>query len=191
MATPRVKTPRRTAEERREEILEAAIAEFGAGGLNGTSTENIAARAGISQPYLFRLFGTKKDLFTACYMRCCELIMQAFREAAEDVPDDATPEERLRAMGSAYTTLIANPDLLRIQLQGYVAAVADADIRATARRRFAELFGYVQRTSGVDDERVLNFFAHGMLLNVSVALGHSGVDPKEHEAWAASFRKGR
>jgi AcrR family transcriptional regulator len=182
---------RQTAGERREAVLAAAAREFANKGLHGGSTDAIAKAAGISQPYLFRLFGTKKDLFTACYMRCCELIMQAFREAAEDVPDDATPEERLRAMGSAYTTLIANPDLLRIQMQGYVAAVADADIRATARRRFAELFGYVQRTSGVDDERVLNFFAHGMLLNVSVALGHSGVDPKEHEAWAASFRKGR
>jgi hypothetical protein len=66
-------------------------------------------------------------------------------------------------------------------MQAYVAA---------ARRRYGELFRFVQRTSGADDERVLRLFAHGMLLNVSAALGH-GMKPKDPEAWAASFRRGR
>ena len=42
-----------------------ARAAFARGGLHGTSTEEIAEAAGISQPYLFRLFGTKKRLFVA------------------------------------------------------------------------------------------------------------------------------
>jgi AcrR family transcriptional regulator len=63
-------TERKSAEVRREEILEAAVKEFAYGGLHGTSTERIAQRAGISQPYLFRLFGTKKELFIAANQRC-------------------------------------------------------------------------------------------------------------------------
>ena len=58
------------ATERREMVLEAAVAEFAAHGLAGTSTEDVARRAGISQPYLFRLFPTKKALFLALVERC-------------------------------------------------------------------------------------------------------------------------
>ena len=63
-------TTRKTAEERREEILAAALEEFGEHGLDGTSTDTIARKAGISQPYLFRLFGSKKELYLASVRRC-------------------------------------------------------------------------------------------------------------------------
>ena len=68
-------TRRKSAEERREEILTVAIEHFGRGGYHGTSTEAIARDAGISQPYLFRLFRTKKELFLACDDRACEKIV--------------------------------------------------------------------------------------------------------------------
>ena len=58
-------TTRQTAEVRREAVLEAAAAEFSRKGLHGASTDAIAKAAGISQPYLFRLFGTKKELYFA------------------------------------------------------------------------------------------------------------------------------
>jgi AcrR family transcriptional regulator len=58
---------RQTAAERRVAVLSAAVTEFAKSGYAGTSTDAIAARAGISQPYLFRLFGTKKDLFIATH----------------------------------------------------------------------------------------------------------------------------
>src|SRR6266700_3589556 len=60
---------RMSAGERRETVLEAAVAEFALRGLAGTSTEDVARRAGISQPYLFRLFPTKKALFLALVER--------------------------------------------------------------------------------------------------------------------------
>jgi AcrR family transcriptional regulator len=60
---------RKSADERREEILEIAIEHFAVGGYHGTSTEVIAKEAGISQPYLFRLFRTKRELFLACNTR--------------------------------------------------------------------------------------------------------------------------
>ena len=71
-----------TAEERREEILEAAERIFAARGLHGTPTMEIAKAAGISQAYLFRLFGTKAELFSALVERCNSRIERTFVDAA-------------------------------------------------------------------------------------------------------------
>ena len=78
-----VTSQRKSAEERREAVLAAALEEFAAHGLSGASTEAIAAKAGISQPYVFRLFGTKKDLFTAVINRCFRETLDLFQRAAE------------------------------------------------------------------------------------------------------------
>src|SRR5947208_4195508 len=72
-------TERKSAGERREQILEAALAEFAAHGFEGGSTEAIARAVGISQPYVFRLFGTKKELFMATIERCMSGTLEMFR----------------------------------------------------------------------------------------------------------------
>ena len=74
---------RKSQGERREEILDAALAEFAEHGYHGGSTEGIARRAGISQPYVFRLFGTKKELFVAVVNRCFRQTLDIFQRAAE------------------------------------------------------------------------------------------------------------
>ena len=73
---------RLTADERRAAIIEAAVTAFAEGGLAGTSTEEVARIAGVSQPYLFRLFGTKRELFLAAVGRCFDRIGDAFEIAA-------------------------------------------------------------------------------------------------------------
>ena len=90
-AEPRV---RKSADERREDILAVALRHFAIGGLHGTSTEAIAREAGISQPYLFRLFHTKKELFLACVDRADGKVSDVFRRAAANAPAG----ERLQAM---------------------------------------------------------------------------------------------
>src|SRR5688572_29101921 len=90
---------RKSAEVRREEILAVAIEQFAVGGYHGTSTEAIARAAGISQPYLFRLFRTKRELFLACHERTDEKLRGVFERAAAG---GATPAERLHLMGRAY-----------------------------------------------------------------------------------------
>src|SRR5580658_10623697 len=89
---------RMPAAERRELVLDAAVVEFAVHGLEGTSTEDIARRAGISQPYLFRLFGTKKELFKATVSRCFRETLELFQRAAEG----KRGEEALHAIGDAY-----------------------------------------------------------------------------------------
>jgi AcrR family transcriptional regulator len=164
-----------SASERREQVLNAALAEFAARGLAGTSTEDVARRAGISQPYLFRLFPTKKGLFLALVQRCFERIAEVFTTAA----GDHTGEDALMAMGDAYHQLLADRTLLLLQMHAY-AACDDPDIRAATRAGFKELWLLVERLSGVPYERIVSFFAVGMLMNVAAAMDLPAVD----ERWA-------
>jgi AcrR family transcriptional regulator len=155
-------SPRLSAAERRNDVLDAALVEFAEGGFEGTSTEDIAKRAGISQPYLFRLFGTKKDLYIASVGRCYRDTLELFQRAAEGLRG----EEALRAIGSAYMEqLETNRTWLRAQMQGY-AASEDPDIRRVVREGFGDLVAYVRRVSGLDWPYIWQFFATGMLLNV-------------------------
>ena len=166
---------RMSASERREQVLNAALAEFAARGLAGTSTEDVARRAGISQPYLFRLFPTKKGLFLALVQRCFERIAEVFTTAA----GDHSGEDALMAMGDAYHQLLADRTLLLLQLHAY-AACDDPDIRAATRAGFKELWLLVERLSGVSYERIVSFFAVGMLMNAAAAMDLPAVD----ERWA-------
>jgi AcrR family transcriptional regulator len=163
-------TPRKTADERRESILEAALVEFAERGLDGTSTDDIARRAGISQPYLFRLFGTKKELFMAACRRCLEDTHRTMAGAAAGMQG----EDALVAMGAAYVEMLgADPRRLRLQMHMY-AACDDPDVRACARDGFGELYRLAASSSGASRTRVSRFFAKGMLINVLASMDLRG-----------------
>ena len=175
---------RKSAEERREEILAVAIRHFALGGYSGTSTEAIAREAGISQPYLFRLFRTKRELFLACCDRADEQLLEVFREAAAAAP---SPEERLHHMGKAYVErLLPDRHAILMQMQGQVAS-ADPEIQAHVRRNFGEIVAEVTRLSGAEPMEVFTFFAHGMLLNVTAALDLESIAAESE--WAAAWAK--
>ena len=159
---------RGSAESRREDVLLAAMTEFAGGGLVGTSTEAIARRAGISQPYLFRLFPTKKALFLASVQRTFDQVTEAFRVAGEG----KLGEQAKQAMGAAYGALLReNRTFLQLQLQAYASSVDDAAVRDLTRRAFGRLWETVVSISGMDEQMAQAFFAHGMLLNVTAAFG--------------------
>jgi AcrR family transcriptional regulator len=172
---------RKSAEERREEILAVALEHFAAGGYHGTSTETIAKQAGISQPYLFRLFHTKRELFLACNDRACEKVLDAFRRAAER----AQPGEELQAMGDAYIDeLLPDRHAILMMMQGY-AAVSDPEIQKHVRRRYGEVVSAVAELAGADPGEVWSFFANGMLLNIVAALDLERSDHPVFRAWTA------
>jgi AcrR family transcriptional regulator len=175
-----VVTERRSAEERRDEILEAAQLEFAERGL-GASTEEIARRAGISQPYVFRLFGSKKDLLRAIVARCLRETLEVFQRAAEG----KRGEEALKAMGEAYRDLLADRTRLRAQMQAY-AACDDREIRDVVRAGFGDIHAYVERVSGADPATVSRWFAKGMLLNVIASMDLMSLD----EPWAERLVNG-
>ena len=161
------------AAERRELVLEAAVAEFAAHGLAGTSTEEVARRAGISQPYLFRLFPTKKALFLALIERCFNRIENTFATAAGDL----TGDEALAAMADSYTRLLDDRTLLLLQMQIY-AACGDLEIRDATRVGFKHLWEMVERITGLPFQTVVDFFAVGMLMNVAAAMDLPAVDER-------------
>ncbi|SRR6266516_1144342 len=157
---------RLSADERREEVLEVAGELFAEHGLQGTSTEEIARRAGISHPYVFRLFGTKKKLYLASVERCLGDTLEMFKSASAGLEG----EEALKAMGQAYRDAItSDPRRLKAQMQMY-AACDDRDVRKAVRRGFGKLIEHAERVSGCPPERVSSFFATGMLLNVIVSM---------------------
>src|ERR1700688_895732 len=156
---------RLTADVRRTSVLRAAMAEFAKGGYAGTSTDAIAVRAGISQPYLFRLFGTKRELFIATMGVMHARIESTFRSAAEGL----SGVEAMAAMGGAYHVLLGERDLLLVQLHAF-AASEDEEIRRAARLGFGRLWAVVSELTGLPDEDVRAFYAQGMLLNVVAAI---------------------
>jgi AcrR family transcriptional regulator len=163
MATPT--KSRKSADVRREEIVVAAFEHFAKSGYNGASTEAIARDAGISQPYLFRLFGTKRDLFLACQDRSHRRIRETFERATAGVPQ----EERLGAMGQAYVGLLQDRVALLFQMQSY-AACSDPVIQARVRANYSSLVALVTELSGAAPHEVWQFFSFGMLLNVIASL---------------------
>jgi AcrR family transcriptional regulator len=171
---------RRSAAERRGEIIEIAIEHFALKGYNGTSTDVVAREAGISQPYLFRLFHTKRELFLACHEVMHARIAESFADAARGLP----PEERVPAMGKAYSDLLADRTSLLFQMQSY-AASADPEIQARVRERYADLVRQVGEATGAQPAELWSFFANGMLLNVIAALNLEVLAPSEE--WAACW----
>ncbi len=180
---------RRSAEERRDQVIRAALAEFAIHGLHGTSTEVIARRTKISQPYIFRLFPTKKQLFLAAIDRCFDRVEDAFRTAVRD-PDSsashgrhlagAPTSQKLHGIGHAYMELLAERELLLFQMQAY-AACSDADVRRRVRQRWEGLMRLVGDLTGARPDELTLFFARGMLLNVVASIGL--VPPKAAGEW--------
>jgi AcrR family transcriptional regulator len=164
---------RSTAQERRTDVVTAALSAFATGGLHGTSTEAIARRAGISHAYLFRLFGTKKQLFIACVQLCFRRVEATFAAAAAG----ETPAARLQSMGNAYREMLADRELLLGQMQMY-AACSEPDIREVVRDGYRGLVTEVGRLSGADGVALQEFFAMGMLLNVAASMDYPALgDP--------------
>jgi len=174
-----------SAEERRESVIRAATTEFARGGYHGTSTEVIAKRVGVSQPYLFRLFPGKKAIFLAVSERCMEENIRTFAEAAEGLEG----EEALHAMANAYTKVIAEwPERLMMQMQMYVAVAAaeqegDQEFGAAVRAGWMRLWDTVHLPLGADVKETTTFMAYGMLINCLVAMGF----PPEHRVWEGLY----
>jgi AcrR family transcriptional regulator len=163
-----------SAEERRESVIRAAVVEFARTGYHGTSTEAIARRVGVSQPYLFRLFPGKLALFKAAAERCFDRVSAAFVRAAEGLHG----EEAMEALANAYSALIRDRDVLLLQMQIYVAASSsdDPELAVFVRTRWAALWDLVRSLTGATDEELREFFGAGMLINVLISIGVPGDD---------------
>jgi AcrR family transcriptional regulator len=172
--------PRQTADARRAAVLAAATHEFGTRGLHGASTEDIARAAGISQPYLFRLFGSKKDLYLAACQRSIDELQAVFERAA----DGKSGEAVLQAMGQAYTEIMQDRDRLMLMLKSWTSC-DDPDIARVTRSAWRNIVDLAERASGEPAEIVSRFFADGMLITIFMSLNLV----EEPEPWSARLLK--
>ena len=160
-----------SADERREQVLGAALQVFADGGYAGSTTDQVARAAGVSQPYVVRMFGSKQQLFAEVYRRACTRVVEALGSV------EAGPDAGER-MGQAYVALLRDHDLLQLMMHGYVAG-ADPEIGRIARHTLAEAYRLYRDRSGGSPEDARGFVAHGMLINVLLAVdapAHRGDD---------------
>lgn len=165
--------------DRRRQVLTIAAEEFASGGLYGASTEVIARRAEITQPYVFRMFGTKKALFLEVVLAAFDRVSKAMRDAA----GAETGREALALMGAQYNEMLADRTSLLLQLQGF-AACGDPEVRDAVRASFGRMWGAVAEITGLEPVTIKAFVAFGMLLNTGAALEVTELD----EAWAKGVR---
>lgn len=160
---------RMRAEDRRELVLEAATRVFGERGYHGATTDAVAKAAGVSQPYVVRMFGGKEALFLAVLERALERLLEAFRTAIAELPSGSGPEELHVCMGQAYGEMLADRGLLLSLMHAFVAG-ADPVIGARAREGFLEVYTMLREEAGLSAEEVEGFLAEGMLLNTLVGI---------------------
>jgi AcrR family transcriptional regulator len=164
---------RLTAAERTEQLVRAAVTAFSSAGYTGTSTDDVARIAGVSQPYVIRLFGTKQQLFVASIRHACGQIEQAFRDSG------ATD---LAGLGDAYDQLLERRELLGMMLHGF-AASAEPGIGEVVRERFGRIYHLVRELTGAEPGEVTAFLSTGMLLTVLSAMRALGPDAAPMTPW--------
>jgi AcrR family transcriptional regulator len=156
------------AEDRREQVLAAATRAFARSGYAGTSTDAVAREAGVSQPYVVRMFGTKRALFLDVFERSTSQIQDAFRAVLDEKPFDHEDDADWARLGMAYTDLLSDRDFLLVMMHGFAAGDDDA-IGAQARLCMGRIYDLILQT-GCTPEKATGFVAHGMLLNVMLAM---------------------
>ncbi|MDQ1129236.1 TetR/AcrR family transcriptional regulator [Microbacterium sp. SORGH_AS_0888] len=189
MADVETKAPRLSSDERRAQILEAALAVFGAKGYVGTTTDDVAKAAGVSQPYVVRLFGSKEALFVEATQEALRRILVAFRAATEDAPSTEPLEARI---GRAYMDLLAVRGLHQTLSHAFLLG-AHPVIGPCARRGFAQVWDFL-REIGFDPESAQLFLAQGMLINTLVGMRLADdydSDPRVAELFDACFPTGK
>ena len=162
-------------EERREIVLRESIPVFARYGFEGATTAEIAKRAGVTQPYIFKLFGSKKALFIEACERNMGTTVAQMRESA----GGKTGHEALEAMGHAYVERMDNNrDSLLLQMQQY-AACWDEDVQRTVRTCMQAMWNMINEMAGLPMEETAVFVAKGMMCNVMAAADRSyGNDPQ-------------
>lgn len=157
---------RMSSHERREQILTAATAVFGARGYVGTTTDDIARASGVSQPYVVRLFGSKEALFLATLQDALDQLMTMFRAGVAGTDD---PLERKARMGEGYVELLQVRGLHQILSQAFLLG-SHPVIGPVAREGFARIWRLLRDEAGLDPEQGFLFLSSGMLINTMLGL---------------------
>jgi AcrR family transcriptional regulator len=157
------------SDERRESILKAATEVFGARGYAGATTDAVAKAAGVSQPYVVRMFGTKEALFLAVLGRSIDRVLETFEEVVTTAPVSTTPEELHILLGRSYADLLTDRGLLLSIMQAFVLG-GEPEIGPVARAGFMRVWRFMRTRAGYSADGAYAFLSGGMMLNTLVGL---------------------
>ena len=161
---------RMRSEDRRELILEAATAVFGERGYVGATTDAVARAAGVSQPYVVRMFGTKETLFLEVLHRALDKLLVTFRAAlADGIAADEGAEATGHRIGMAYSDLLTDRGLLLSLMHAFILG-SDPVIGKAARAGFLDVYKFLRFEAGFSPAEADVFLAHGMMMNTMVGL---------------------
>jgi AcrR family transcriptional regulator len=131
-------TQRLTADVRRRLVLDTACRVFSKSSYRGATTAEIAREAKISEPILYRHFGSKRDL----YIACLDEAWRSFREFAEQaIADD--PSGCLGAIGDAYMAKRTRIRMVDLWIQALTEASEDPAIAAALRKQVREVHDFI------------------------------------------------
>lgn len=170
-ALPAIEEPipgiRMKASERRELVLAAAAAVFGERGYQGATTDAVAKTAGVSQPYVVRMFGTKAALFQAVLERSLDGLAASFREAIVESSDE--PDQMGACIGRYYVELLRDRGMLLSLMQAFMLG-ADPEIGPTARAGFLRIYRLLRDEAHLSAADASEFLSGGMMINTLVGL---------------------
>lgn len=154
---------------RRTDIVSAAIEVFAEIGYYRATTAQVAERASISQPYVYRFF-TKESLLVEALEVSWQRIIDAFKR----VIGTSSPEQLEIGLIRAYEEIMEshrNEILLQMQAQ----TIRETPIRDAMRKGMGQVKELVQNAfeqAGLPEAAVKtsDFLARGMLCNVSMAM---------------------
>jgi AcrR family transcriptional regulator len=178
-------TRRLTSEQRRHQILSAALMVFGARGYEGATTDEVARAAGVSQPYVVRLFGSKEKLFLAVIDHALDSLLTAFRAALAD--DTGEPDGK--RIGDAYIGLLEVRGLHQTLAHSYLLG-SHPVIGPAARKGFAAVWRFFREEWGLDADEARAFMAEGMLISTMIGLrlvDDYGSEPQIAELFRSCF----
>jgi TetR/AcrR family transcriptional regulator len=158
---------RMKAGERRELVLAAAAAVFGERGYQGATTDAVAKAAGVSQPYVVRMFGTKAALFQAVLERSLDGLAASFRDAIAEGAHD--PDQMGACIGRHYVELLRDRGMLLSLMQAFMLG-ADPEIGPTARAGFLRIYRLLRDEARLSAQDASEFLSSGMMINTLVGL---------------------
>ena len=129
--------PRLSATDRRQAVLDTACAVFFRKSYRGATTAEIAREAGITEPILYRHFGSKRDL----YLACLDEAWRQFREFSQEALE-TNPEGCLGSIADAYMAKRAKLRLVDLWIQALTEASEDAVIAKALRGQIREVHAF-------------------------------------------------
>ena len=128
---------RLTADARRQAVLDTACRVFSRSSYRGATTAEIAREAGISEPILYRHFGSKRDL----YLACLDEAWRSFRAICEDAIA-ADPAKCLGAIADAYMAKGKKIRVIDLWIQALNEASEDKVIAAAVRKQIRDVHDF-------------------------------------------------